>query len=289
MLDKETKRHIYASLLKQSPPGEFNAVFDDLRTMNNDMTLLNEQCETTLVEYNHENFLPVAHAEIQNTLLTKYNLVSNENDQYHYIEPKSNKLFSYDHVQRSVQEVFPNNHAIDSALDEWRAALQKHLNSYVYEHYQKNGIGCVFIYEGNAIICIGSHKYQRRNCYNGRWCSQWTIAPFSTKRTTHAVNGRINVLTHYYEDGNVQMSSAKNFTLNVAYPTDMDAAAKEILKQITEAESSYLVNMQEKFSTFSDQTFKALRRPLPVTRTKMDWSKVHSYRMTKDMANAPQY
>jgi capping protein alpha len=287
MMDKDTKRQIYTNLLKQSPPGEFNAVFDDLRTMNHDMALLDEQCETTLVEYNHDNFLPVTHAELKDSLVTKYNLVNNEH--YHYIEPKSNKIFAYDHIQRSVREVLPNAHHVDSELEEWRSALQQHLDSYVYEHYQKNGVGSVFIYEGNAVICIGSHKYQRRNCYNGRWCSQWTIPPYSTKRTTHAVNGKISVLTHYYEDGNVQMNSSKNYVLNVAYPTDISAAAKEVLKQITEAESSYLVNMQEKFSTFSDQTFKALRRPLPVTRTKMDWTKVHTYRIAKDMTNPPQY
>lgn len=136
---------------------------------------------------------------------------------YHYIEPKSNKIFAYDHIQRTVREVISNTHSVDHELDKWRVALQQQLDNYIFEHYQKNGVGGVFIYEGNAVICIGSHKYQRRNCYNGRWCSQWTIPPFTTKPSTHAVNGKITVLTHYYEDGNVQMNSSKNFTLNVAY------------------------------------------------------------------------
>lgn len=135
-----------------------------------------------------------------------------------YLDPKTNKLFTYDHIQRSVRDVFPNNEHTDSELEAWRVALQAQLDHYVAEHYHKNGIGCVFLYEGNAIICIGSQKYQRRNCYNGRWCSQWIIPQFSTKRTTHAVTGNISVLTHYYEDGNVQMHSNKHFTLNVAYP-----------------------------------------------------------------------
>ena len=65
MLDKESKRRIFTDLLKQAPPGEFNAVFDDIRTMHHDAQILDEQCATTLVEYNHENFLPVTHPELQ--------------------------------------------------------------------------------------------------------------------------------------------------------------------------------------------------------------------------------
>lgn len=65
MLDKDTKRRIFADLLKQAPPGEFNAVFDDIRTMHHDAQILDEQCTTTLIEYNHDNFLPVTHPELQ--------------------------------------------------------------------------------------------------------------------------------------------------------------------------------------------------------------------------------
>lgn len=64
MLEKDAKRRIYTDLLKQAPPGEFNAVFDDIRTMNNDIALLDEQCETTLVNYNHENFITATHTDI---------------------------------------------------------------------------------------------------------------------------------------------------------------------------------------------------------------------------------
>ncbi|KAE9421834.1 hypothetical protein Angca_003062, partial [Angiostrongylus cantonensis] len=266
------KVRIVSDFLQHAPPGEFNEVFNAVRMLLNNDQLLKEGCSQAVVKYNESQFAPVKLDGVEKqTLITPFNDIGGGR----YVDDASMKSFKYDHLRKEASDIQP--YPVEStALESWRAALQKELDIYIEEHYAKSGIGCVFVRNGNFTLCIESHQFQPKNFCNGRWRSEWKIPVGDGKIGAQELIGNVKVQVHYYEDGNVQLFSEKDFNVKIQITSDVDKTAKDILQCIRDEEGKYQHAVQENYASMSDNTFKALRRQLPVIRAKMDWHKASS-------------
>ena len=108
---------------------------------------------------------------------------------------------------------------------------------------------------------------------NGRWRSTYFVDPPSC-----TLSGTIKVDVHYYEDGNVRLTTSKSVS-NTSLSSSI--TAPEVMKQIARIEKQYQEELNKGFIALSEGTFKGLRRQLPVTRQKVEWEKVGGYRVRK--------
>ena len=127
-------------------------------------------------------------------------------------------------------------------------------------------------------ILLVANKYSPQNFWNGRWRSTYNLEPSS-----NSVNGTIKVDVHYYEDGNVRMSTSKKVEISSGV-----GSADALVREIAKAENKYQEELNKAFTALAEGSFKGLRRQLPVTRQRVEWDKIAGYRLGQDVAGGRQ-
>lgn len=256
------------SFLLASPPGEFMEVVTDLRGLLPDDSIINDSAPQTFREWNTDQMLQVKSPTGQHeVLITKYGEV-NDNE---YLDPRGKAVIQFDHIKREVVGHRAISGELHQETEPYRAAFDNAVNSYCGEHYVNGGSTVYGTKKGsdfNITICISSSKFNPNNFWNGRWRSVWTCTFTSGGKVN--ISGVIKLNVHYYEDGNVQLTSTTKKT-GSANGGDAATTATNVVKQIQKIESEFQQALDQSYVTMGDTTFKALRRMLPITRKKMDW------------------
>jgi len=260
------------NFLLSSPPGEFMEVVTDVRALLPNESLINESAPRTFREYNTEQMVQVDSPKGHKVLITKYGEVADGE----YIDPKGGVVLMYDHIKQEVTGNRPiGGGDLEKDVESVRSAFEKEAFNYVGEHYP-HGTTTVYGKDGKVIVCISSARFNPHNFWNGRWRSVWTYH-------NGELVGHFKIVVHYYEDGNVQLNTDTTQTLNIPSSGGADAIAQAALKSISKAEQSFQESLDSSYRSMGDTTFKALRRALPITRTRIDWNKIKNYKIGGQM------
>ncbi|KAI1436239.1 2-oxoisovalerate dehydrogenase beta subunit [Xylaria sp. CBS 124048] len=221
-------------------------------------------------KYNQEQFatakLPGSSG--QQVVISSYNSLGDGR----YFDVDSSSSFAFDHATQKASDV--QTYALEGAQADLVKSTLKSLGTYVQEHYP-NASYAVYPAEDNTkvAVVIVANKYSPHNFWNGRWRSLYIFNP-----STGSLEGSIKVDVHYYEDGNVRLLTTKPIVGSVSSGTGAG-----ICKEIAAGERKYQEELNKGFTSLSEGAFKGLRRQLPVTRQKIEWDRVASYRVGQDI------
>lgn len=161
---------------------------------------------------------------------------------------------------------------------ELRTALSKYVSS---QFLSKDSASGVFVVSENQLTArIVGVRANLRSMWSGRWGSDWSIT--LTESGTCTIIGSVSIICHYFEDGNVQMNTKKKVPSKTFKFTSGKNFADLLSAHIQTTETELASGLGAMYYTMSAVTFKALRRTLPITRTKMDWN-VNAHKVAKSV------
>jgi len=274
MGDEEPTREELCGIVKKfmlsAPPGEFMEVVTDIRGLVSDESIVNEVVPEAFEGYNTEQMITVDSGDHKIVICREGNVGAGE-----YLDAVTREVVTFDHITRKVTGRSSGDAHFEGPYEEARSAAQRECEAYVSDHYA-TGSGAVFSSEDGLVLAISSAKFEPRNFWTGSWRAVWkaSFAAGHKAGSDLSLTGTVHINVHFYEDGNVQLNASNTLEAKIKCSASAEATASAIFKAIGVAEAKYQQSLELAYSTMDSSTFKALRRQLPVTATKIDWDKI---------------
>ncbi|RMZ90710.1 hypothetical protein DV736_g2044, partial [Chaetothyriales sp. CBS 134916] len=279
---------ICSSFILGSPPGELTEVINDIKTLTSDDEpgLIN-RLKPAIQKYNEEQLVCVKlPGASQHVVISSHNRLPDGR----YYDTHSKTAFQFDHLTSTASHAqsYTHDSAAHSALiTSLNAALSRHFAEHYPPSTSSGFLVCTSAVDDEATIAIilSTTKSSPSNFLSARWRSSFLYSPASK-----TLRGSIQISVHYYEDGNVALTTVKS----VPDTALESAGAEAIVGKIAAIEKQYQEQVNRTFVSMNEQGFKALRRQLPVTRQKVEWEKAtDAYRVRESVfgtsASSPQF
>ncbi|PPS06948.1 hypothetical protein GOBAR_AA13716 [Gossypium barbadense] len=299
-LSDDQKKGIAKWFLVNAPAGEIQYVSRDLKLVLNDDDVYNEAASEAFPVYNKCHLISLKMpGGFGDVLVTSYGeLQDNE-----YLDPKTAQVAIVDHVKQACTKVRPaTDEELPSAyVEEYRCALEAEILKYVAEAYPK-GSCSVYCTNGkdveepgsdfDLVVVIAAARLSPQNFCNGSWRTIWNIE-FKDDIQKLELNGKLQVGAHYFEEGNVQLDTKHECRDSTMFQSPDDTAIS-VANLIRRHETAYMASlevvfdisgiMQESYFKLSDNTFKDLRRKLPITRTLFPWRSTRQFSLKREIS-----
>ncbi|CAI4588172.1 ATV_HP_G0043170.mRNA.1.CDS.1 [Saccharomyces cerevisiae] len=253
-------------IINDSPPGELREVYDDL------IKITSENSKNTVLDaienYNVQNCIPIE-VNGNSVIISKYNKEGAK-----FFDPVNSVIFSVNHLERKGLDIEPYEFTHAKIEKGQLKELHDKLHEYLLQSFPGDVSFAVYPVPeeiSKISIIIVSTKYNPNNFWNGHWRSSYIY-----DLETRELSGQISTQVHYYEDGNVSFQSGKDIN---------QSNVDDVVCTIRDIETNFENDLDLSFFDLNEKQFKALRRRLPVTRSKINWgSAIGSYRLGKNAA-----
>jgi capping protein alpha len=270
----DEKLRIAQHFLLSSPPGQEHEVLRDVAKLVPARVLTDAALRGALHAYNVKYALVVTVPDADYQILICEDA---EVDTSHYIDPIGKRVFGFDHVK---QELIADDvvHLDKSDFESERMIVQTALQSYLQFEFMHQGTAGVYVKGSTLFVNMCAKRINLRNFWSGRWQSRWEADLTSNPLR---VKGTISLHVHYFENGNLQLQSEKVVEDNVSFSTAA-GLGDALLRVIKDADDNLQTNLEDMYTNMSQETFKEMRRVMPVTQTKMEWT-LHAHRTARDL------
>lgn len=251
-------------LIKSTPVGEIKELLKDLSKALPDFKVDDPEIIQAIKDYTEEHF-GIFPGDTFKYLVNPFTAKDN-----YYIDQKTRNKVYIDFLANKIMNVEPL--IIENEdLMKYVAEIDKKVAVYVRNYFKDSEVAHLVHGEGtlsdfNILILISCKNYNFKNFLGGEWLSEWRI-----KKTSY--EGKVRINAHYFEDGNVQLKQSKIFKEAIKLSgSDFEKDASVIVDTISKNEEKLQVSLDVMYEDMPDNIFKAMRRALPITNTKMEWN-----------------
>ncbi|MCJ1422769.1 F-actin-capping protein subunit alpha [Sticta canariensis] len=285
-----------SAFVEGAPPGELADVVADIRALTSDDPRLLESVKPAFEKYNEEQLTT---AKLPGGGKTKASAVQPYNLDSQHIQlitalQKSLSTHAGEHYPDSTIAIFPTSS--DSILvlllvankyspsNFWYpVSFSSYTYAYHFPPFLLLTLDDLPEPYTKITLCFSKAPNQPRlyQSRNGRFRTTYHFTP-----ATASLSGTLKCDVHYYEDGNVRLTTSKTLSsiaISSSSSTSSSSTAIAIAKTIAATEHKYHEELNRGFTRLSEGEFKALRRQLPLTRQKVEWEKIGGYRLGQDL------